>query len=151
MSFAESSPGTGESAVQSSQGGLLLFAYQSVPPAPGRESGVSQPSAPAAPAGGSPPPPGGLGGMLPLLIMVLPMLLLLFFSSRSQQKKQAAAIAGLKKGDRVLTEGGIVGKLVELGDRYAKLEISPGVKIEVLKTRLAGADAVETQTTAEKK
>jgi preprotein translocase subunit YajC len=89
--------------------------------------------------------------MLPLLLMVAPMLLLLYFSSRSQQKKQAAAISGLKKGDRVLTEGGIVGKLVELGDRYAKLEISPGVKIEILKTRLAGVDAVETQTAIEKK
>jgi preprotein translocase subunit YajC len=89
--------------------------------------------------------------MLPLLIMVLPMLLLLFFSSRSQQKKQAAAVSGLKKGDRVLTEGGIVGRLVELGDRYAKLEVAPGVKIEILKTRLAGADTVETQTAAEKK
>lgn len=89
--------------------------------------------------------------MLPLLIMVLPMVLLLFFSNRSQQKKQAAALSGLKKGDRVLTEGGIVGRLVEIGDRYAKLEIAPGVKIEVLKTRLAGADLAEPQPAAEKK
>src|SRR3982750_918911 len=95
VSFAESSPGTGESAAAlvRSHSGLLLFAYQSVPPAPGREPGVSQPSAPAAPQGAPPPAPGGLGGMLPLLIMVLPMLLLLFFSSRSQQKKQAAAVS----------------------------------------------------------
>lgn len=152
MSFAESSPGTGESttALAGSDRGLLLFAHQSVPPAPGREAGVSQPAPP--PAGEPAAAPGGLGGMLPLLIMVLPMILLLFFSSRSQQKKQAAALANLKKGDRVLTESGIVGRLIELGDRYAKLEISPGVKIEVLRTRLAGADTfVEPQTTAEKK
>lgn len=152
MSFAEFSPGIGESAptVARSQGGLLLFAYQSVPPAPGRESGVSQPSTPAtpaAPAGGSSAPGGALSGILPMLLMV-PLILLLVFSSRSQQKKQAATIAGLKKGDRVLTEGGIVGRLVEIGERYAKLEIAPGVKIEVLKARLAGADTADPQPTA---
>lgn len=155
MSFAESSPGTGESAALFARphSGLLLFAYQNVPPAPGREPGVSQPAAPAAPADAPHPAgggPGGFGGMLPFLIM-LPLILLLFFNSRSQQKKQAAAVSALKKGDRVLTESGIVGKLLEIGDRYAKLEVAPGVKIEVLKSRLAGAETVETPTAAEKK
>ncbi|HET9957568.1 MAG TPA: preprotein translocase subunit YajC [Polyangiaceae bacterium] len=128
---------------------FLLSAYQQVPPAPGREPSVSQP-APSAPAGAA-PPPSPLGGILPLLIMVVPMVLLLVFSSRSQQKKQAAAIASLKKGDRVLIQGGLVGRLVELTDRYAKLEIAPGVKVEVLKSSVLGADNVETQAAAEKK
>jgi preprotein translocase subunit YajC len=86
-----------------------------------------------------------------MLVMVAPVLLMLLFSSRSQQKKQAAVIAGLKKGDRVLTQGGLVGRLVEVGDRFAKLEISPGVKVEVLKSGLLGADTAETQAAAEKK
>ena len=151
MSFAEISPGPGESlsTVARSQGGLLLFAHQSVPPAPGRESGVARPSvqaAPAAPAGGGAGPSSALGGILPMLLMV-PLILLLVFSSKSQQKKQAAAIANLKKGDRVLTESGIVGRLIEIGDRYVKLEIAPGVKIEVLKARLAGADTSDPQQT----
>jgi len=86
-----------------------------------------------------------------MLLMVAPVLILLFFTSRSQQKKQAAAIAGLKKGDRVLTQGGLVGRLVEIGDRFAKLEISPGVKVEILKSGILGADSAETQAAAEKK
>lgn len=152
MSFADFSPAIGESASSTarSQGGLLLFAYQSVPPAPGRETGVAQPATPAAPAapgGGSSSPGGALGGLLPMLLMV-PLILVLLFSSRSQQKKQAATIASLKKGDRVLTESGIVGRLIEIGDRYAKLEIAPGVKIEVLKARLAGADTSDPQPAA---
>jgi preprotein translocase subunit YajC len=67
----------------------------------------------------------------------------MFWSSRSQQKRAAQAIAGLKKGDRVLTQSGLIGKLVEVGDRYAKLEIAPGVKIELLKSGLAGKDTGE--------
>lgn len=122
MSLPELSP-SGEPAGAGSQpASLLLFAYQNVPPAPGREPSVAQPSTPATPPGAPPPAgPSGLGGMLPLLIMVVPMILLLFFSNRSQQKKQAAALASLKKGDRVLTDTGLAGRLVELGDRYAKL------------------------------
>jgi preprotein translocase subunit YajC len=67
----------------------------------------------------------------------------MLWSSRSQQKKQAAALADLKKGDRVLTQSGLVGKLVEIGDRYAKVELAPGVKVEVLKSGLLGRDVGE--------
>ncbi|HEY8946625.1 MAG TPA: preprotein translocase subunit YajC, partial [Polyangiaceae bacterium] len=125
--------------------------FQNVPPAPGREPAATEGAPAPAPGGGAPPPDAGFGGILPLLVMIVPMLLLLFFTSRSQQKKHAAAIAGLKKGDRVLTQGGLVGRLVEMGDRFAKLEIAPGVKVEVLKSQVLGVDSAETQATAEKK
>jgi preprotein translocase subunit YajC len=74
----------------------------------------------------------------------------MFWSSRSQQKKAAAALADLKKGDRVLTQSGLAGKLVELGDRYAKLELAPGVKVDVLKSALSGKDTGD-PASAEKK
>lgn len=150
MSFDASSPGVGPVGLARYDRGLLLAAYQSVPPAPGREPGTVQPATPPAGGGGA-PPPSMFGGLLPLVLMVLPMLLLLFFTSRSQQKKQAAALANLKKGDRILTQSGLVGRLVELGDRFAKLEIAPGVKIEVLRSSVLGADNSETQASAEKK
>jgi len=107
------------------------------------------------------PPPGDGGArpanepgtftMLAPLLLLVPLLLLMFFSSRSQQKKQQAALSALKKGDRVLTQGGFVGKLVEVGDRYAKLELAPGVKVEVLKSGLLGKDTAETAAAVEKK
>jgi preprotein translocase subunit YajC len=78
-------------------------------------------------------------GILPLLLFV-PLILLIFWQSRSQQKKQETAIAGLKKGDRVVTSGGIVGRLSEIDARYARLEIAPGVKLQVLRSSLAGRD-----------
>lgn len=83
--------------------------------------------------------------------MVVPLVILLMFSNRSQAKKQVEMVKGLQKGDRVITQGGLVGKLVETGDRYAKIEIAPGVKIEVLKTGLLGKDDAETAAQLEKK
>ncbi len=90
-------------------------------------------------------------GMLPMLIMVVPLVLLMVFTSRSQAKKQTKLLSTLQKGDRVVTSGGVVGKLIELGDRYAKVEIAPGVKVDVLKSGLLGKDDAETAASLEKK
>lgn len=135
---------------------VALLSFQNVPPAPGRESNAIT-VAPAAPvadhagAGSNATTPSGLMGMLPMLIMVVPLVLLMVFTSRSQAKKQGKVLASLQKGDRVITQGGIVGKLIELGDRYAKVEIASGVKIEVLKSGLLGKDDAETAASLEKK
>jgi preprotein translocase subunit YajC len=124
----------------------LAFAYQDVPPrhAPSPQQGAPQTSQPPAgsddPAAAGGEAPGGSFGMLFPVLLLLPLILVLLWSSRSQQKKQQAAISGLKKGDRVVTQSGIVGKLLDLGDRYAKLEVAPGVKIEVLRSGLLGKD-----------
>jgi preprotein translocase subunit YajC len=120
--------------------------FQAVPPAPGRQAPATQQPVQQAPApsgeGAAPPDGGGLIGLFPLLIFI-PLLLLLFWSSRSQQKKQEANIAGLKKGDRVVTQSGLVGRLAEIDQRYAKLELAPGVKVTILRSSLAGRDAEE--------
>ena len=89
--------------------------------------------------------------MLPMLIMVVPLILLMVFTSRSQSKKQNKLLASLQKGDRVITSGGLVGKLIELGDRYAKVELAPGMKVDVLKSGLLGKDDAETAASLEKK
>jgi preprotein translocase subunit YajC len=101
----------------------------------------------APPSGGAPveggqsaAPPGGLGS-LSMFLIFLPIIALLFWQSRSQQKKQEQAIAGLKKGDRVVTQAGLIGRLVEIDTRYARLELAPGVKIQVLRSSLTGRDA----------
>jgi preprotein translocase subunit YajC len=130
---------------------VLLSAYQTVPPAPGRESGTDLPAKGPTDGGGAPAPPGLGGGLLPILIMVVPILLLLFFTSRSQQKKQAAVLANLKKGDRVLLQSGLVGRFVEVKDRYATIDLGSGVKVEVLKSSIAGQDSPEAQASVEKK
>ena len=82
--------------------------------------------------------------MLPILIFI-PLIFFLFWQTRSQQKKQEAAVSALKKGDRVLTQSGLVGRLLEMEPRYAKLELAPGVKVTVLRSSLAGKDQVDTK------
>jgi preprotein translocase subunit YajC len=76
---------------------------------------------------------------------------MMFWSSRSAQKRQEKALAELKKGDTVLLQSGIRGKLLELGDRFFKVEIAPGTKVEVLRTSVLGKDSAEAAAQLEKK
>ena len=89
----------------------------------------------APPAGGS-PAGGGCGGafsmLLPLLIMV-PFLFLMF----RRQKKEQQARSSLKKGDRVVSQSGLIGELIEMDERIAKVKIAPGTTVAMLVNTLS--------------
>jgi preprotein translocase subunit YajC len=109
--------------------------------APG--GGGGQPAQQAAPqgGGGSAPSGGGGGGsMMTLLMPILIFVAFYFFLIRPQQKKAKDLESKLKRGDRVFTNGGVIGKIVTLGDKRATLEIAPGVKVEILRTSIGGID-----------
>lgn len=78
------------------------------------------------------------------LVQAIPLvafsLILYFFMLRPQIKKQKSQqefVQALKKGDRVLTSGGIFGTIEGLTDKYVTLEIADDVKIRVLKNHVA--------------
>ncbi|MFT4025883.1 MAG: preprotein translocase subunit YajC [Novosphingobium sp.] len=54
-----------------------------------------------------------------------------------QQKEQRAKIAGIKKGDQVLTAGGLLGKVLKVDEHYADLELGPNVKVKALKSTIS--------------
>lgn len=78
--------------------------------------------------------------MLLILGMVVPFALVTWWSSRSQKKAQAAMLTGLQKGDRIVLQGGLIGRLAETGERTIKVEIASGVKVEFQKSSIIGKD-----------
>jgi preprotein translocase subunit YajC len=115
-----------------------VFAFQALPET--QSTGTVQ-QAPGAPADPGASPPSGFGLITPLLILI-PFIAILFFQNRSQQKKTEATLASLKKGDRVVTQSGLIGRLVAIEGRYAKLELLPSAtKVTILKSGLLGRDA----------
>jgi preprotein translocase subunit YajC len=116
---------------------LHSLAFQAVPAAHDQGATATQ-SPPPGPEEGAPAPGGG-SSML-LFLMFIPLLIFMFWQSRSQQKKQEATVAALKKGDRVLTQSGLIGRLLEVDSRYARIELAPGVKVQVLRSSLSGRD-----------
>jgi preprotein translocase subunit YajC len=90
------------------------------------------PEAMAQGAGGAAPG----GGFAPLLMMVVFIAIFYFLLIRPQQKKakeHQAMVGRLSAGDEVVTSGGILGKIVEVGDAFITLEIAEGVRIKVQK------------------
>lgn len=81
--------------------------------------------------------PGGGNQWSGIVMMVVIVAIFYFFMIRPQQKKQkeiTKAREALQVGDKVITAGGIYGKIKEIGDTYMSIEISNNVSIRVDKT-----------------
>ena len=83
--------------------------------------------APAAGGGGD----LGLMGFLPIVIMFVLLYFLMIRPQMKRAKEQKAMIDALQRGDEVVAAGGLVGKIVELNEHYATLEIAPDTQIKV--------------------
>ncbi|MCD7931151.1 MAG: preprotein translocase subunit YajC [Tannerellaceae bacterium] len=84
-------------------------------------------------------PAGGGFGMEAILMMAVIIGIFYFFMIRPQQKKQKAiqkAREAMQPGDRIVTAGGIYGKIREIGDVYMLIEVADGVKIRVDKSQI---------------
>jgi preprotein translocase subunit YajC len=76
------------------------------------------------------------GGMSMIIMMVVLFGLMYFMMIRPQMKRQKehrALIAGLAKGDEVVTNGGIAGRVEEVGETFITVEIAASVKVKVQK------------------
>ncbi|MBB3225717.1 preprotein translocase subunit YajC [Luteibacter sp. Sphag1AF] len=86
----------------------------------------------AAPAAGAP----GAFGFSPLIMMAVLFGIFYFMMIRPQMKRQKehrALLAALSKGDEVVTNGGIAGRITDVGDSFVSVEIAPNVSIKVQK------------------
>ena len=73
---------------------------------------------------------------LPIVGMVLIFWLLIIRPQMQRQKQHQAKIAGVKKGDQVVTAGGLLGKVIKVDDQYAEIEIAQGVRVKAVKSTI---------------
>ena len=81
-------------------------------------------------------PSAGPGGFVPFATMVAFIAIFYFLLIRPQQKKakeHQALLSKLSAGDEVVTTGGILGKVTEVGDTFVTIEIAEGVRVKVQK------------------
>jgi len=74
-----------------------------------------------------------LGMLVPMVIIFAAFYFLLIRPQNKKQKAHAALVAGLNVGDEVLTAGGILGKVTNVTEHYAAIEIADGTVIKVQK------------------
>ncbi len=74
---------------------------------------------------------------VPLIAVFVIFYLLMIRPQQRRVKEHQASIAAVKKGDEVVTGGGIRGKVTKVGDDEAEVEIAQGVKVRVIKSTIS--------------
>ena len=90
----------------------------------------------ASPIGGTGGTAGLVMGIAPWLLIFVIFYLLMIRPQQQRVKQHQAAIAAVKKGDEVITGGGIRGKVTKVTDDEAEVEIAQGVKVRVVKSTI---------------
>ena len=86
---------------------------------------------------------GGFGILLPMVLVFGVFYLLLIRPQQRKQRELQSTIAQLKAGDRVITTGGIVGKITEVRDTSFLIRSADKTILEIARTAVAGVDAEE--------
>ncbi|MBF0390199.1 MAG: preprotein translocase subunit YajC [Desulfamplus sp.] len=101
---------------------------------------MGEAGAAGAPAG------GGFTAFVPLILMFVIFYFLLIRPQQKRAKEHQNMINNLKKGDRIITSGGIHGTITSLGDTTLSLEIAENVKIKISRGNVAALNQKSTGT-----
>ncbi|KZY38450.1 MAG: preprotein translocase subunit YajC [Roseovarius sp.] len=79
-----------------------------------------------------------LGQFVPLILIFAIMWFLLIRPQQKKLKEHKAMVAALRRGDQVVTQGGLIGKVAKVKDEdEIEVEIAQGVKVRVVKSTVA--------------
>lgn len=106
-------------------------------------------------AGAQGPAPGGIEQLVWTMFVPFAMIfgIAYFLLIRPQTQKASdhqKMLNSLKRNEEVVTSGGILGKIVELGDRLVTLEIAPNVRIRIERTQIGAVSTYGKGTTSKK-
>ena len=79
---------------------------------------------------------GLLGSMLPIVAMIAILWFLLIRPQQKEQQKHREMVRNLKKGDEVVTVGGLYGRIMSLDAEKVSLKIAENVKVDVERSKI---------------
>ncbi len=89
-------------------------------------------------AGSAPSGPSGFLTFLPLVLIGAIFYFLVIAPERRRRKQLQSKVEALKKGDRVLTQGGLFGEVVSTEPTTVVLQIADGVRVKAVKSSITG-------------
>ena len=72
-------------------------------------------------------------GMLPFVLLFVLLYFLMIRPQAKKQKEHKTMLEALQKGDEVVAGGGVLGKVIHVGDQFVTIEISSGTEVLVQK------------------
>jgi preprotein translocase subunit YajC len=82
---------------------------------------------------------GGFSAFIPLILMFAIFYFLLIRPQQKKAREHKEMISSLKKGDRVVSSGGLHGVITGITDDIVTMEIAPKVRVKVSRSSVAGA------------
>ena len=80
----------------------------------------------------------GIGQLIPLILIFAIMYFLLIRPQQKKLKEHQAMVAALRRGDQVITQGGVIGKVTKVKDEgEVEVEIASGVSVRVVRSSIA--------------
>ena len=81
---------------------------------------------------------GAIAQFIPLILIFAIMYFLLIRPQQKKLKQHPAMVAALRRGDQVVTQGGVIGKVSKVkDDNEVEIEIAEGVKVRVVRSTIA--------------
>lgn len=81
---------------------------------------------------------GGFAAFIPIILMFVIFYFLLIRPQQKKAKEHQNMVNNLKKGDRVITSGGIYGEITSLDDNTVTVEVADKVRVKVSRPSIAG-------------
>ena len=94
---------------------------------------------------------GGFSGFIPLILMFVIFYFLLIRPQQKKTKEHREMISNLKKGDRIVTSGGIHGRITGMDDTTLTVEIADKVRVKVARSNVGAKISSSSQAQPEKK
>jgi len=82
-------------------------------------------------------PGGGFITFLPLILMLVVFYFLMIRPQQKRMKEHREMVGALKKGDEVVTNGGLGGTVTKVGDAYLSMRVADNVEVNVQKTAVS--------------
>ena len=80
---------------------------------------------------------GAIAQFLPLILIFAIMYFLLIRPQQKKVKEHQAMVEALRRGDQVITQGGLIGKVSKVADEEVTVELADGVKVRVVRQTIA--------------
>jgi preprotein translocase subunit YajC len=75
--------------------------------------------------------------LIPTMLIIGIMYFLMIRPQQKRLKEHQAMVAGIRRGDTIVTSGGIIGKVAKVEDQELQVEIAEGVKIKILRSTIS--------------
>ncbi len=98
---------------------------------------ISPAYAQAAGAAGQSSAMGGILSVMPLVLIFVVFYFLMIRPQQKRAKEHQATLGAVKKGDKVVTGGGLIGKVTKVEEREVEIELGVNMKVRAIKATIA--------------